>query len=63
MSVLKEEPHVQQRKAFVFESAHVIEIVTKLFLVIQNAAGKAPEVQIANESVLSLVVLSVATNA
>lgn len=41
---------VNRRKgAFVFETGHVIEIVTKLFLVIQNATGKAPEVQISNE--------------
>lgn len=31
------------------ESGHVIEIVTKLFLVIQNATTKQPEVQIATE--------------
>ena len=34
---------------FVFQTGHVIEIVTKLFLVIQNAIGKVPEVNIATE--------------
>ncbi|KAI5728530.1 hypothetical protein M8J77_017489 [Diaphorina citri] len=34
---------------FVFQTGHVIEIVTKLFLVIQNAVGKPPEVNIAPE--------------
>lgn len=31
---------------FVFQTCHVIEIVTKLFLVIQNATTKPPEVHI-----------------
>ncbi|XP_015787505.1 LOW QUALITY PROTEIN: unconventional myosin-Ia-like [Tetranychus urticae] len=39
----------KRRGAFVMESGHVIEIVTKLFLVIQNATTKQPEVQIATE--------------
>nr|XP_018907050.1 PREDICTED: unconventional myosin-Ia isoform X2 [Bemisia tabaci] len=34
---------------FVFQTGHVIEIVTKLFLVIQNAVGKPPEVNITTE--------------
>ncbi|XP_017783623.1 PREDICTED: unconventional myosin-Ib isoform X2 [Nicrophorus vespilloides] len=34
---------------FVFQTGHVIEIVTKLFLVVQNAVGKAPEVNITTE--------------
>lgn len=34
---------------FLFETGHVIEIVTKLFLVIQNATGKPPDVSIATE--------------
>ncbi|CAB3388404.1 Hypothetical predicted protein [Cloeon dipterum] len=34
---------------FVFHTGHVIEIVTKLFLVIQNAVGKPPEVNINTE--------------
>ncbi|GIY10789.1 unconventional myosin-Ib [Caerostris darwini] len=34
---------------FLFETGHVIEIVTKLYLVIQNATGKPPEVNIATE--------------
>ena len=31
---------------FVFQTGHVIEIVTKLFLVVQNATGKPPAVNI-----------------
>ncbi|XP_076356260.1 myosin 95E isoform X5 [Tachypleus tridentatus] len=34
---------------FLFETGHVIEIVTKLFLVIQNATGKPPEINITPE--------------
>ncbi|KAH6930555.1 hypothetical protein HPB50_014721 [Hyalomma asiaticum] len=34
---------------FIFETGHVIEIVTKLFLVIQNATGKTPEVNFSTE--------------
>lgn len=34
---------------FVFQTGHVIEIVTKLFLVVQNATGKPPEVNIDRE--------------
>lgn len=34
---------------FVFQTCHVIEIVTKLFLVIQNATAKAPEIHISPE--------------
>ncbi|XP_042900119.2 unconventional myosin-Ib [Parasteatoda tepidariorum] len=34
---------------FLFETGHVIEIVTKLFLVIQNATGKPPEINVATE--------------
>ncbi|GBN91590.1 Unconventional myosin-Ib [Araneus ventricosus] len=34
---------------FLFETGHVIEIVTKLYLVIQNATGKPPEVNVATE--------------
>lgn len=34
---------------FVFQTGHVIEIVTKLFLVVQNAIGKAPEINISTE--------------
>ncbi|XP_065371368.1 unconventional myosin-Ib [Calliphora vicina] len=34
---------------FVFQTAHVIEIVTKMFLVIQNATGKPPEIHISTE--------------
>ncbi|XP_074601983.1 myosin 95E [Brevipalpus obovatus] len=39
----------KRRGAFVFESCHVIEIVTKLFLVIQNVTNTSPEIQIASE--------------
>ncbi|KAJ8921520.1 hypothetical protein NQ315_003138 [Exocentrus adspersus] len=34
---------------FVFQTGHVIEIVTKLFLVVQNATSKPPEVNITTE--------------
>lgn len=34
---------------FVFQTCHVIEIVTKLFLVIQNATAKPPEIHISPE--------------
>lgn len=34
---------------FVFQTGHVIEIVTKLFLVVQNATTKPPEVHISTE--------------
>ncbi|KAK4881521.1 hypothetical protein RN001_004840 [Aquatica leii] len=34
---------------FVFQTCHLIEVVTKLFLVVQNATGKAPEVNITTE--------------
>lgn len=34
---------------FIFQTGHVIEIVTKLFLVIQNATAKPPEVHISTE--------------
>ncbi|XP_055848851.1 unconventional myosin-Ia isoform X2 [Episyrphus balteatus] len=34
---------------FVFQTGHVIEIVTKLFLVIQNATSKPPEIHISTE--------------
>lgn len=36
---------------FVFQTGHVIEIVTKLFLVIQNATSKPPEIHISTEYV------------
>ncbi|KAI1290186.1 Unconventional myosin-Ia [Halotydeus destructor] len=39
----------KRKGAFVFESAHVIEIVTKLFLVIKNSTGIPIEVQIVSE--------------
>lgn len=34
---------------FVFQTSHVIEVVTKLFLVIQNATGRPPDVQVGTE--------------
>ncbi|CAM1324369.1 MYO1A (predicted) [Pycnogonum litorale] len=34
---------------FVFQTGHVIEVVTKMFLVVQNAVGKPPEIQISPE--------------
>merc|ERR1711953_1248270 len=40
---------VKRKGDFVFQTGHVIEIVTKLFLVVQNATGKPPAVNIATE--------------
>ena len=37
---------VVRKGDFVFQTGHVIEIVTKLFLVVQNATGKPPAVNI-----------------
>jgi len=37
---------VKRKGDFVFQTGHVIEIVTKLFLVVQNATGKPPAVNI-----------------
>lgn len=34
---------------FIFQTGHVIEIVTKMFLVIQNATGKPPEIHVNTE--------------
>ena len=43
------EPNPRRKGDFVLQTGHVIEIVTKLFLVIQNATGKPPNVNIATE--------------
>ena len=40
---------VKRKGDFVFQTGHVIEIVTKLFLVVQNATGKPPAINIATE--------------
>ena len=37
---------MKKKGDFVFQTGHVIEIVTKLFLVVQNATGKPPAVNI-----------------
>ena len=37
---------MKRKGDFVFQTGHVIEIVTKLFLVVQNATGKPPAVNI-----------------
>ena len=34
---------------FVLQTGHVLEIVTKLFLVVQNATGKPPNVNVSTE--------------
>ncbi len=34
---------------FVLQTGHIIEIITKLFLVVQNATGRPPAVNIATE--------------
>ena len=42
--------HPQKRKGdFVLQTGHVIEIVTKLYLVVQNATGRAPNVNVGTE--------------
>jgi len=41
--------HGLHSRAFLFESSHLIELITKLFLVIQNAVGRGPIVEIAQE--------------
>lgn len=40
---------MRRKGDFVLQTGHVIEIVTKLFLVVQNATGKPPNVNIATE--------------
>ena len=40
---------VKRKGDFVFQTGHVIEIVTKLFLVVQNATGKPPAVNISTQ--------------
>ncbi|CAB3380151.1 Hypothetical predicted protein [Cloeon dipterum] len=46
---IKASDYGKKKGDFVFHTGHVIEIVTKLFLVIQNAVGKPPEVNINTE--------------
>ena len=40
---------MRKKGDFVLQTGHVIEIVTKLFLVVQNATGKPPNVNVATE--------------
>ena len=40
---------MKRKGDFVLQTGHVIEIVTKLFLVVQNACGKPPSVNINTE--------------
>ena len=40
---------MRRKGDFVLQTGHVIEIITKLFLVVQNATGKPPNVNIATE--------------
>ncbi|KAG1705488.1 Unconventional myosin-Ib [Nymphon striatum] len=40
---------IQRKGDFIFQTGHVIEIVTKIFLVVKNAVGKHPEIQITPE--------------
>ena len=40
---------MRRKGDFVLQTGHVIEIVTKLFLVVQNATGKPPNVNIATD--------------
>lgn len=40
---------VKRKGDLVLQTGHVIEVVTKLFLVVQNATGKPPDVCISTE--------------
>ena len=40
---------MRRKGDFVLQTGHVIEIVTKLFLVVQNAIGKPPNVNISTD--------------
>ena len=40
---------MRRKGDFVLQTGHVIEIVTKLFLVVQNATGKPPNVNVATD--------------
>ena len=40
---------MRRKGDFVLQTGHVIEIITKLFLVVQNATGKPPNVNVATE--------------
>lgn len=44
--VVSTESTYKKKGDFVFQTSHVIEIVTKLFLVIQNVSGSPPDVNI-----------------
>ena len=41
----------QRRGDFVCETRHVIEMIAKLYLVIQNATGKPPNIDVSSKSV------------
>ncbi|XP_059080796.1 uncharacterized protein LOC131878708 isoform X1 [Tigriopus californicus] len=41
--------NIKRKGDFVLQTGHVIEIVTKMFLVVQNATGKPPNVNVATE--------------
>ncbi len=40
---------IKRKGDFVLQTGHVLEIVTKLFLVVQNATGKPPHINISTE--------------
>ncbi|XP_031619986.1 unconventional myosin-Ia isoform X2 [Contarinia nasturtii] len=46
---IKDSEMGRKKGDFVFQTAHVIEVITKLFLVIQNATGRQPEICIDSE--------------
>ena len=50
---------IKRKGDFVFQTGHVIEIVTKLFLVVQNATGKPPHVNIATELLLAIITIMI----
>lgn len=41
--------NIKRKGDFVLQTGHVIEIVTKMFLVVQNATGKPPNVNVSTE--------------
>ena len=40
---------VKRKGDLVLQTCHIIEVVTKLFLVVQNATGKPPDISICTE--------------
>lgn len=49
VNIYADQRGLRPSKAIIFESSHLIELVTKLFLVVQNACGRGPAVEIYHE--------------